>query len=125
MLCLSCRAATRISRRVQVQKVSTFRGIGNRDFTASLRSNASKPRKSPAVAAHGKYKKASTGVSGNGHSHLGSIEDALPPIAFLKSAKLAGALDIEPEQALDVIRRYHELAKTGRKNWEHIFCLGT
>jgi hypothetical protein len=53
------------------------------------------------------------------------IEEQLPPIALLKSAKKSGALDIEPDAALSVLQNYVELSaprQTGK--WEKQFCAG-
>ena len=54
-----------------------------------------------------------------------TVEEQLPPVALLKSAKKSGALDIEPDAALSILRNYVELSnqrKTGK--WEKQFCAG-
>ncbi|KAI9731253.1 MAG: hypothetical protein M1818_007878 [Claussenomyces sp. TS43310] len=50
------------------------------------------------------------------------VEDVLPPKAFLQSAKKAGALDIEAEAAMEVLRKYFVSSKSGGKDWERQLC---
>jgi hypothetical protein len=52
-------------------------------------------------------------------------EAALPPLAFLKAARKDEALEIEPDRALNILRRYVELSNEnpGGK-WEQDFCAG-
>ena len=51
-------------------------------------------------------------------------EECLPPIVFLQSARKSGALEIEVEKALDVLREYQELEGSSSKGWEQRLCNG-
>jgi len=53
------------------------------------------------------------------------VEEQLPPVALLKSAKKSKALDIEPDAALSILRNYVELsAQRTTGKWERQFCAG-
>lgn len=52
------------------------------------------------------------------------IEDQLPPSALLKSAKKSKALNIEPEDALNILRRYIDLSREKPRGWESQVCQG-
>jgi hypothetical protein len=52
------------------------------------------------------------------------IEDQLPPLALLKSAKKSNALNIEPEAALNILRRYIELSREKPRGWDSQVCQG-
>ena len=54
-----------------------------------------------------------------------SINEQLPSTALLKSAKKSKALDIEPEVALNVLRKYIELSREKQRGWEMQVCQGT
>jgi hypothetical protein len=51
-------------------------------------------------------------------------EDALPPLVILQSASKSGAMEISPENALDVLRRYQELEMRPSRGWEEQLCRG-
>lgn len=54
-----------------------------------------------------------------------SVDEVLPPVAYLKSAQKAGALDMVPERARSVVALYFKASrelKTG--DWERDFLAG-
>ncbi|RFU33541.1 hypothetical protein B7463_g2821, partial [Scytalidium lignicola] len=51
-----------------------------------------------------------------------SSAEALPPLTLLNSASKSGALDIEPEVALQALRQYQNLSQTGSTGWETQLC---
>jgi hypothetical protein len=53
-----------------------------------------------------------------------SPEDALPPRAILESARKSGAMNVSPEEALSLLRRYQELERQERNGWEEELCEG-
>jgi hypothetical protein len=53
------------------------------------------------------------------------IEEYLPPVTLLKSAYKAGVLKVEPEAALNVIRRYLHVSASEPVGWEKRFLEGT
>ncbi len=55
------------------------------------------------------------------------IEDSLPPMALLNSARESGALAIEPDKALEFLRQFHHLAldlNYSAAGWERKLCAG-
>ena len=57
-------------------------------------------------------------------SHLYKSEEALPPLVILEAARKSGVINISPEKALDLLRRYQELEKQRDKVWEEQLCTG-
>jgi hypothetical protein len=51
-------------------------------------------------------------------------EDSLPPIVLLEAASRSGVLDISPEKAIEILRRYQELARGSTAVWERKLCKG-
>lgn len=51
-------------------------------------------------------------------------EEALPPLVILQSANKSGAMEISPQKALDILRRYQELEQHPNKGWEEQLCRG-
>ncbi|KUJ19077.1 HCP-like protein [Mollisia scopiformis] len=51
-----------------------------------------------------------------------NIEDSLPPVVLLNSARKSGLLQIEPEKALDFLRQYQQLAVNPVGSWEQTLC---
>jgi hypothetical protein len=51
-------------------------------------------------------------------------EDALPPRVILESARKSGAMDVSPDEALSMLRRYQELERQEHKDWEEELCKG-
>lgn len=45
-------------------------------------------------------------------------EDSLPPLYILRTAYKSGALDIEPEKALDLLREYQNRSGRSAVGWE-------
>ena len=52
------------------------------------------------------------------------VEDQLPSLELLKSARKSKVLDIEPEAALNVLRRFIELSREKPRGWESQVCEG-
>lgn len=53
-----------------------------------------------------------------------AIEESLPPLVLLNSARKSGVLSIEPEKALEFLRQYHELSTKHGGLWEQKLCDG-
>lgn len=53
-----------------------------------------------------------------------SIEESLPTISLLNSAKESGVLTVEQDHAIAFLRRYHELAERPIAGWEQKICTG-
>lgn len=54
-----------------------------------------------------------------------SVEEQLPPVALLKLGNKSGALDIEPDRALSILRDYVDVsAQRQAGTWEKRFCEG-
>lgn len=51
-------------------------------------------------------------------------EEALPPLVILQSASRSGAMEISPEKALDILRRYQALEIRATRGWEEQLCRG-
>jgi TPR repeat protein len=51
-----------------------------------------------------------------------AVEDALPPVNLLAAGYHAGALDISPDRANEVLRRYSQLYISKFSSWEGNFC---
>lgn len=94
----------------RVRRVQT-----SRSFHATPLSAARPPKRSPRV-----YRKEATPTS----QLRNAPEDALPPLVILQSASKSGALDISPEMAINVLRRYQELEKSRHPDWEAGLCTG-
>ena len=93
---------------------------------------AAKARQSPKLAQ--KAKAAQGPRPGSAGTHVAgktiyvpkaiNPEDALPPITLLNSGHKSGAFDISPQKALDLLRRYQELARKPTTGWEQKLCDG-
>lgn len=53
-----------------------------------------------------------------------SSPEALPPLALLESASKSGALDVEPNVAIQALRQYQLLSQAGTAGWEKQLCAG-
>jgi hypothetical protein len=93
----------------------------NKSFhTASPIRAKNSPKRSPAVAR--KLGKSTPGVLRTKKSY--HAEECLPPVALLQSARKSGALEIEVEKAVEVLREYQEVEATSSKGWEQKLCNG-
>lgn len=148
MLGLSCRVATTVSRSTRLSNGSGVYLKGNHAFTTSLRRRVKRglaqgstfpgmgkekvvnrlwwkqPHEVQRRIREAEQKLKNPWKWGSKSPLSKSVDEALPPSAFLKSARLAGALDIEPEKAQDLLRHYHDLAVTRPNGWEEKLCQG-
>jgi hypothetical protein len=51
-------------------------------------------------------------------------EESLPPVALLNSVRKSCALDVEPENALEFLRRYQDESGKSSDGWEQRLCAG-
>jgi hypothetical protein len=51
-------------------------------------------------------------------------EEALPPRVILEAGAKSGALKMNPDEALELLRRYQERRKRASKGWEAKLCRG-
>ncbi len=74
------------------------------------------PRRSPRVSSA----KSSPGLVKLSKSY--EVEESLPPLALLNSAKKSGALGVDPQRALEFLHRYQETGKKPGGGWEQQLC---
>jgi hypothetical protein len=51
-------------------------------------------------------------------------DEALPPRVILEAGAKSGALKMNPDEALELLRRYQERQKRASKGWEAKLCRG-
>jgi hypothetical protein len=91
--------------------------LGSRSLHVSSHLEAARSRPSPRIA------KATVPPSGAIRVPKPSnSEDYLPPIALVSSASKSGAMDLEPDKAMEFLEAYVYNLKTSRKGWEQELC---
>jgi len=97
-----------------------FKLLGSRNFHAASYIQARPaPSRSPRVKASSQPRPGAIRVN-----KTYDVEESLPPIALLNAARKSSALDVEPDNALEFLRRYQEEPGKSSGGWEQRLCDG-